>query len=1188
MFDASPIADSSTRPSRQLCRCLCLMFAASLLLIGARVSAQDDTSLFTALVPPNVLIVVDNSGSMTNLVFHPMFDPSATPTCTNWSNTSSYTFSSDVSRNVCGNSRTLYIDPSSTDSTRISGRYLNLFFSDAADPYVTDIKATANGTRATCVQALGLPASYSKYRRQRITAAREVLREVICRVNAVGSIRFGIAEFYDDSDPKGGYVVVPIDDFSATQSSALYSQISTFTADSWTPLGETLYEAYKYFQHRSQTTEGKSAGSFFDPYSSDTSGCSSGGGGCTSSSVPPSPVQYACQKNFVVIITDGDPTKDDFDGMDLAKFQTLIGDFNSDNTSPEAGSELPGDANETGYYLDDIAKFMAETDFRPDMDGDQVIDVYTVGFTTGGAANQLLAKTASVGNGLFRNSSNAEELSQHLVTILGDVVEKSQSFTAATVPASRATDGNNFYASYFLPSNDSAFWEGHIKNFEFNRAGQILDATGACAVSDPTAGQCKSGPLRTTAPAYWDAADVVPAAGSRKLYASRYSTPPSSLALPPAFDSATMTATDLVSGSDVLGSAPYAPSDFPTNGAGTGNDLRDRIVDYVRGCEWDSSPCVARGRSLWDIFHSNPLLVGAPNAPHEEPSYRAFASKYRHRDRMLYAGSNGGFMHAFHAGSWDTSVSPNAFDRGTGVEQFGFMSYPARQKIKELAKDDGSSKNYYMDGSSQAADVWLYPTATSVPSDVDEWHTVLLGNMRQGGNVVWALDVTDPPDTANPSGRNSSLPFPAYLWEFPCEASSSACTGSGTHAFSEYMGESWSDPVVTRIKVRIGSNDNNGRGFDRWVAIFGGGYDPSGDPNDALNYDATSGTGTSRSGRAIFIVDLKTGKPIAMKRFDHSSLNGDPRMKYAFTSSPAVFDADYDDYADVIYIGDLGGNLWKWVIKDIAVMPTSDADLDQPAWNWVRLFEADHCSFDALNPTLCPEEHYRSFFFPPTGSLLHGTLWLAFGTGERNKLDFPGYAGTTRENNRSYVMRDGDPWEKLSTATPSSARFDDIGSSTDFVDAGNASSCSYPDGPEVGFYIQASDGEKFITNSVIFFGTVYTLSFKPLIGNDPCAAGGTSFLYGFDLFCSEGVFTRNTPGGGVPERIIDVGPGIPNRPRVSVGPVNTNIDPNCTGHDCDPSCKNMVVVITSDGNAYTDSPDTSCPSGIRLNSWRDF
>ncbi|MFP6639571.1 MAG: PilC/PilY family type IV pilus protein, partial [Myxococcota bacterium] len=514
----------------------------------------------------------------------------------------------------------------------------------------------------------------------------------------------------------------------------------------------------------------------------------------------------------------------------------------------------------------------------------------------------------------------------------------------------------------------------------------------------------------------------------------------------------------------------------------------------------------------------------------------------------------------------------------------------------ELAKDKSSPKYYFMDGSPQAADVWFYPTPTADPSHVDQWRTVLLGNMRQGGRVMWALDVTDPPDASHPQGLDASLPYPGYLWEFPCEAAADLkCTGGGSHSYSEYMGETWSDPIITRIRASVGGDDNSGKGYDRWVAIFGAGYAEESDPNVSLEYDSSSDSGTSRAGRAVFVVDIKTGDLIAMKRFSHDVSQGDPRMQFSLAATPAVFDLDFDGYADVVYLGDLGGNLWKWVIKDLATLPGSgamvaDAQLDQPTWPWIRLMEADHCEFDGANPTNCPVDHYRSFFFPPTGALIHGTLWLAFGTGERNQLDFEGYSGTDQENNRFYVLKDRDPWETTGMPPASEARYNDFAGSTDFVPVDVATTCNYPDAPEIGFYIEAVDSEKFITNSSIFFGDVYTLSFIPDQESDPCTAGGDSQLYGFDLRCAEGAFTSQSTGSSEIARQIEIGGGVPNRPRVSVGPSSSGAS-SCSGEGCeneeDAGCRNMVVVITSDGTAYSDAPNTDCPTGVQLESWRD-
>jgi len=1188
-------AGSQQEASRALAIPKGLAALVALCLLPGTAGVADDTALFTAVVPPNVMLMIDNSGSMNNLVWHPDFDPSVDPSCAQWNNDTTYSFTGNLTMTACGNTRTLFSDTLIDNRTRIDGRYLNWFFSDESDAFVSDIYNLNNGTHSSCLVGLGYPTTYTKYRRSRVTAARQVLRDVICQVNAVGDVRFGLAQFYRGDDPQGGHVKVPIEDFSPLHAAALDLSIDELEGETWTPLAETLYNVYRYFQSRSTPATGKDGATTFPAYDLDLAGNTA-----TGSLVPDSPVEYDCQKNFVVLITDGEPTRDDFDGMGPTTFRNnLVGDYNPDNALPEAGDEdWESDCSfcrETSWYLDDLAMYMAENDFQEDFDGDQTIDVYTVGFTTQLLANQLLQKTANVGNGLFRLSNNAEELVSAIVTILTDVIEKSQSFTAATVPASRATDGNNFYASYFLPSSDSAYWEGHVKNFEFNKAGQILDANGNCALDDPNPARCELGALKTNEDGFWDALDEVPAAGLRKLFVSNYqSAPPLSVPiLAPEFTRNTLSPLDLVSGSELLGVAPNSTADFPPNSASNDDELRDRIVDYVRGCEWDSSPCADRPKKLWDIFHSNPLLIGSPNAGHADPSYRLFAKKYKLRRRVLYAGSNGGFVHGFDAGDWDTSLDPDGFNRGTGTEMMGFMTYPARQKVKELAKDKPSPKTYLMDGQLQAADVWLPPSATAIPNAADEWHTLLVGTMRQGGDVIYALDITDPPDPNYPNGRNSTLPFPAYMWEFPCEADHVKCKGFGSFKYADYMGESWSDPVITKIRARVGSNDNNGEGFDRWVAIFGGGYDEAGDPNVATSYDGSSDSQTSRRGRAIFMVDVATGELIAMKRFDHSPLNGEPAMRFAMPSAPSVFDLNFDGYADVVYIGDLGGNLWKWVIHDFASIPSSgtvgnDTEIQQSQWAFTRLFEGDHCTFSAVNPLVCPEDHYKSFYFPPTGALVRGVLWLAFGTGERNQLDFPGYTGTTQENNRFYVLKDLDPLEKTSTQTTSVARYNDFPASDYFIDAADPNKCERPEAPKVGFYIQGADSEKFVTNSVIFFGNVFTLSFIPDPNPNPCDAGGTAYLYGFDLFCGAGIFGDPSGASTDKEQKFELGDGLPNRPRVSVGPVKTELDPDCTGEDCELGCKNTVVAITSDGSAFSAAPNNDCPSGIHVGSWRDF
>ena len=203
---------------------------------------------------------------------------------------------------------------------------------------------------------------------------------------------------------------------------------------------------------------------------------------------------YDCEKAFVIIVTDGLPSRDDFDSdpvdtaLGYSNFGTggmagLIGNYHAD-----AETEEPGAADETAYYLDDIAKYMYDKDFRPDLGGTQTIDTYTVGFATTTATDDYLERTAVLGNGTFYKAKDGDQLTAALLAALNDIIEKSASFTAATVPSARTADGADFYQSFFFPRGKDAFWEGHVRAWEIDALGAVRDKTGACALDDPTAG----------------------------------------------------------------------------------------------------------------------------------------------------------------------------------------------------------------------------------------------------------------------------------------------------------------------------------------------------------------------------------------------------------------------------------------------------------------------------------------------------------------------------------------------------------------------------------------------------------------------------------------------------------------------------------------------------------------------------
>jgi type IV pilus assembly protein PilY1 len=841
--------------------------------------------------------------------------------------------------------------------------------------------------------------------------------------------------------------------------------------------------------------------------------------------VPPDPVQYSCQKNFVIIVTDGEPTKDDFDvesptdtTAGYANFTSLIGNYNSADGETEVQADLVCTGCETALYLDDIAKFMQENDFRPDMPGIQVIDTYAIGFSASPGANTLLAKTASVGNGIFFAAKDEAALAQAIIDSLSDIIEKAQSFTAATVPASRTAAGDHLYVSLFTPTSKTPYWNGRLRSYRLTVDGEVEDANGNCALDDPS-GNCFTGTFlpTNTNPPFWDAATAVPAAFSRDLMTSRINSGTSSpevVDFKHTADSGPLAATD-------LGVTTFPPTNPYTGSIATdAEELTAEIIASVRGCDFgtgaNSVACVSRANRLSDIFHANPVVVGQPAAYFPDQTYKDWVANISgDRDRVIFAGSNGGFLHGFNAGTWNSAATPPVYTAGDGAERFGFMPWSARQNIANLPNDTGNRDYYFVDGSPSVADAWLWTTGNAnqaTPSAQTQWRTVLVSGMRQGGHSYFALDVTEPGATSCAAPAMGSK-YPCYLWEFPREDDSGA--------FQALVGETWGDPIITRIKL-----DVNGTVVDRWVAVVTGGYHATGDPNDHASYDP-NGT----LGRSIWILDLSTGEPLAMRSVDLSGsgcsaaydpANPELHMCYAFAATPAVYDIDGDGYSDMIVAVDLGGQVWKWVINGVGWDPNNTtktlADNDT-AWPLRKFFEAPIYQASGGSP-----KFYKSLFHAPAATLKSGTLWYAFGSGERNELLHAGDSATTADNNRMYSMKDVDPL--------------DAGSPTTVLTESNLTNLTAVTGcPDLsavsGFYFVGAEGEKWVTEFDLFSYWVLASSYIPVPSNDPCTIGGAASLYAFRVYCGDGFF----PGpSGTTTRSTSIGGGLPTDPKVSIAP----------------------------------------------------
>ncbi len=293
----------------------------------------------------------------------------------------------------------------------------------------------------------------------------------------------------------------------------------------------------------------------------------------------------------------------------------------------------------------------------------------------------------------------------------------------------------------------------------------------------------------------------------------------------------------------------------------TSDGLGSDRLNFLRGDtskeQQNSGSFRSRSTPLGAIIHSTPALVGAPNFNYpdslESVAYSTFKTTHASRKHMIYFGSDDGMLHG---------ASAEATVDASGAVISG--------------SDGGQEKIAYVPnalfGSLSGSTVLSAPLSQltyinythrymvdGAPTVVDaffagDWHTVLVGSLAAGGSAIFALDVTDPTQFAEDDADSIAL------WEL------------STSDLPD-LGYTFSQPAVFKAKG------------DGWVAAFGNGYE-------------------SADGKAVvYLVNVQTGALLKTLTLDSGSGNG------ANTLAPV--DSDNDGEVDLIYVGDLKGNVWR-------------------------------------------------------------------------------------------------------------------------------------------------------------------------------------------------------------------------------------------------------------------------------------
>ena len=234
-----------------------------------------------------------------------------------------------------------------------------------------------------------------------------------------------------------------------------------------------------------------------------------------------------------------------------------------------------------------------------------------------------------------------------------------------------------------------------------------------------------------------------------------------------------------------------------------------------------NAPASGYPHRLGDIFHSESQVVAppryfqylslnlAPNGPGSE--YETFAALHAKRRKVVYVGSNDGFLHAFDAGVWngDTVNFPDAFDLGSGREIFAYTPRASflGDKFPSLL-EFSPQPQYFVDGSMGQADVFIDPVfngafgaryrgaglanrpgrraapgrsrllrpghhATGPHRDQHRADDL----RRDAGPKMNSPHCLDGSGSSCTAGAASNRPYPSILWEFT-DTTPAACTDS--------------------------------------------------------------------------------------------------------------------------------------------------------------------------------------------------------------------------------------------------------------------------------------------------------------------------------------------------------------------------------------------------------------------------
>lgn len=797
----------------------------------------------------------------------------------------------------------------------------------------------------------------------------------------------------------------------------------------------------------------------------------------------------------------------------------------------------------------------------------------------------------------YYEASGGAQLETALKAVLQQVVSRDASSSAVATVSQQLSTGDTVVRGVFEatdPDNTAKYlWYGHLESYwPFTQSGSSSTSVYDFDLSCNDGLRCEEMPNNTCSYSQahcWDGALILKNRDltqyPRTIFTASYDSSTgkwSNLA----FNATNITAT-------MLGlTGTTADTD-------KANLIKWTQGNAVSGLRLRGSSLTSAQSRLGDIVYSTPVVEGPPSpgaVSSNDPNISEFyayrnqtwaetlgcagdtctkgngTSEVLYRDKFVYVGGNDGMVHAFLMAKWD-AVNKKWLDQPTkyatdenrsyadiGKEMWAYIPSNLLKQLSALAdtgygttSSGGCVHRAMVDLSDQVFEVYIEPPGST--TGTRQWRSVLVGGERGGGDVYFALDVTDPYN-------------PIVLWEYSVIKDNVVYYNSKWYQPFEVAYDSmsnfpmsWTQPALGRLnlpdtKYYVGSPNSTGTvtGTDsltfgttdtddlkrRHVVFVGGGihlfdssFTTSPDPPAAYTDTQWAAFKAALFKPSLLVLDIGTGKNLfkyiwptvvatgGTTIFPDITRSGS-NIPYAMCDAvaidiwdPATNSVNDDGFTDRVYLGDITGLFY-------GIKFTSPTDsikgMQVDIWKTRPITDSTELASNYLRASREPVSQSPSISFESPQSGTEQYMRVVFAGGKYADITGSTDDKTDLHKTSLYNLREVATAPTLTSATKVLDTSFSIGLTQQCTTMSLKTGCTWvkSDGTadccenscssscfkcvyDLTLPTTSGPAERFTAKPLIAGGYVFATSFVP--SSDPCQFSGSGYLYIFNYIC---------------------------------------------------------------------------------------